>query len=255
MRYARLLVDGTPRHGLVRDDVLVLLDGDPIAGTAREIGRAIPLAEANFLVPCVPTKIVGVGLNYRAHALEMGKPLPAEPLLFFKPLSALTPSGAAIVRPGGYLRVDFEGELCAVIGRRCRRATVENALSHVFGYTILNDVTVRDLQKRDIQYARAKGFDSFAPVGPFIATDVDPARARIRSHLNGRLCQDAATDDLIFSVAQLVSFVSHVMTLEPGDLLTTGTPPGVGNLAPNDTISIAIDGIGTLTNPVSGDIA
>lgn len=250
VRYARLLVAGTPRHGLVRGELVSLLDGDPLLGPVRELGQEIPLEGARLLVPCSPSKIVGVGLNYRAHALEMGKPLPAEPLLFLKPPSALIPTGAPIHRPRGYQRVDFEGELAVVIGRRCRHVSDEEALSHVFGYTILDDVTVRDLQKQDIQFTRAKGFDGFAPVGPFIATDIDPARAHIRSSLNGAPRQDSTTADLIFSVAQLVSFVSRVMTLEPGDLLTTGTPPGVGNLSPGDTISIAIDGIGTLTNPV-----
>src|SRR5262249_40938121 len=149
--------------------------------------------------------------------------------------SALIPHGAPILRPVGYARVDFEGELCAVIGRRARRVSEEEALAHVAGYTALNDVTVRELQKRDGQFTRAKGFDSFAPVGPCLATDLDPRALRVRTRLNGQTRQDASSADMIFPVARLVSFISHVMTLEPGDLITTGTPAGHGNLSPGDT--------------------
>jgi 2-keto-4-pentenoate hydratase/2-oxohepta-3-ene-1,7-dioic acid hydratase in catechol pathway len=255
LHYVRALVDETARHGVVRGDRVVLLDGDPIAGGARETGASLPLAGARLLVPCVPSKIVGVGLNYRAHAREMGKPLPDEPLLFLKPPSALVPTEAPIVRPAGYARVDYEGELCAVIGRRARRVPAADALAYVFGYTILDDVTVRDLQKKDVQYTRAKGFDGFCPVGPVVATGLDPRALRLRTRLNGELRQDSTTEDLVFSVAALVSFVSHVMTLEPGDLLTTGTPPGVGDLQPGDVVEIEIEGIGVLRNPVIADAA
>jgi 2-keto-4-pentenoate hydratase/2-oxohepta-3-ene-1,7-dioic acid hydratase in catechol pathway len=200
-----------------------------------------------------PTKIVGVGLNYRAHAAEMGKPLPEEPLLFLKPPSAMIGPGAPIVRPAGYARVDYEGELCIVIGKRATRVTRERALDHVRGYTILNDVTVRDLQKKDVQYTRAKGFDTFCPVGPRVAEGLDPSRLAITTRLNGQTKQSSTTADMIFDVAYIVAFVARVMTLEEGDLITTGTPPGVGNLTPGDTVEIEIEGIGVLANPVVGE--
>jgi len=201
-------------------------------------------------LPVSPTKIIGVGLNYRAHALEMGKPLPEEPLLFLKPPSALIPPGAAIVRPPGYARVDYEGELAIVIGKRARRVARERALDFVRGFTCLNDVTVRDLQKKDVQYTRAKGFDTFCPVGPRVAEGLDPAKLAIETRLNGEVRQRSTTADLIFDVPTLVWFISHVMTLEEGDLISTGTPPGVGNLTPGDRVEIEIEGIGILDNPV-----
>jgi 2-keto-4-pentenoate hydratase/2-oxohepta-3-ene-1,7-dioic acid hydratase in catechol pathway len=204
-------------------------------------------------LPQTPTKIVGVGLNYRTHAAEMQKPLPAEPLLFLKPPSALIAPGAPIVRPAGYDRVDFEGELAVVIGKRARHVPPERALDHVRGYTCLNDVTVRDLQKRDVQYTRAKGFDSFCPVGPRVAEGLDPSSLRLVTRVNGVVRQDGNTSDLIFDVRALVAFVSRVMTLEEGDLISTGTPSGVGNLEPGDVVAIEIEGIGILENPVIGE--
>jgi 2-keto-4-pentenoate hydratase/2-oxohepta-3-ene-1,7-dioic acid hydratase in catechol pathway len=204
-------------------------------------------------LPQAPTKIVGVGLNYRTHAAEMKKPLPEEPLLFLKPPSALLAPGAPIVRPAGYERVDYEGELCVVIGKRARHVAPERALDHVRGYTCLNDVTVRDLQKKDVQYTRAKGFDSFCPVGPRVAEGLDPSRLRVVTRVNGVVRQDGNTSDLIFDVPALVAFVSRVMTLEEGDLITTGTPSGVGNLVPGDVVAIEIEGIGILENPVIGE--
>jgi 2-keto-4-pentenoate hydratase/2-oxohepta-3-ene-1,7-dioic acid hydratase in catechol pathway len=205
------------------------------------------------ILPVTPSKIVCIGTNYRAHAVEMGKALPDEPLLFMKPPSALIGPGDAIVRPGGYQRVDFEGELAVVIGRRARRVTRERALEHVAGYTCLNDVTVRDLQKKDVQFTRAKGFDTFCPVGPRVAAGLDPSNLRIETRVNGVLRQSSTTADLIFDVPSLIAFISQVMTLEEGDLISTGTPSGVGNLAPGDVVEIEIEGIGVLSNPVSGE--
>jgi 2-keto-4-pentenoate hydratase/2-oxohepta-3-ene-1,7-dioic acid hydratase in catechol pathway len=197
-----------------------------------------------------PGKILGVGLNYRAHAAEVGKPLPDEPLLFLKPPSALLPSGAAIVRPRGFARTDFEGELGVVIGRRARRVAAADALAYVLGYTLVNDVTVRDLQKKDGQFTRAKGFDTFCPVGPELVDGLDPQGLRLRTRLNGVLKQDVSTSDMIFSVAEIIAVASRVMTLEPGDLITTGTPAGHGPIAPGDRVEVEIDEIGILTNPV-----
>jgi 2-keto-4-pentenoate hydratase/2-oxohepta-3-ene-1,7-dioic acid hydratase in catechol pathway len=199
-----------------------------------------------------PSKIVAVGTNYRAHAAEMGKPLPDEPLIFMKPPSALIGPDEAIVRPAGYERVDFEGELALVIGRRARHVSRAAALEHVAGYICLNDVTVRDLQKKDVQFTRAKGFDSFCPIGPRVVPGLDPSRLAITTRLNGQVKQRSSTADLIFDVPALIAFISGVMTLEEGDLVSTGTPSGVGNLAPGDVVEIEIEGIGVLRNPVRG---
>ena len=201
-------------------------------------------------IDLVPSKIVGIGLNYRAHAQEMGKALPEEPLLFLKPPSAIIAGGEPIERPGGYDRVDFEGELGVVIAQRARRVPRERALDVVLGYCICNDVSVRDLQKKDIQYTRAKGFDSFCPIGPRIVAGLDPSRLALKTRLNGVVKQDSSTSDLIFDVPSLIAFVSLHMTLEPGDVISTGTPSGVGNLTPGDVVAIEIEGIGVLENPV-----
>ncbi len=198
----------------------------------------------------VPSKIIGIGQNYRAHAAEMGKGIPDEPLMFLKPRSALLPSGGAIERPTGYDRVDFEGELAVVIGQRARRVTREQALDVVLGFTCCNDVSVRDLQKKDGQWARAKGFDTFCPLGPTIVAGLDPRALAIKTRVNGVVRQDSSTSDLIFDVATLIAFCSQHMTLEPGDVITTGTPAGVGNLSPGDVVEIEIEGIGVLRNPV-----
>lgn len=197
-----------------------------------------------------PTKILGVGLNYRAHAQEMGKKLPDEPLFFMKPPSALVASEAAIVLPRGFQRIDFEGELAVVIGRRCRHVPAARALEVVGGFTCCNDVSVRDLQVKDVQYTRAKGFDTFCPVGPRVVPDLDPQRLRIETRVNGVVRQSSGTDDMIFSVAHIIQVASRVMTLEEGDIITTGTPSGVGPIAPGDVIEIEISGIGVLRNHV-----
>jgi 2-keto-4-pentenoate hydratase/2-oxohepta-3-ene-1,7-dioic acid hydratase in catechol pathway len=201
-------------------------------------------------IDLVPSKIIGIGVNYRAHAKEMGKGEPDEPLLFLKPRSALVPDGAAIERPAGYERVDYEGELGVVIGVRARRVSRERALDYVMGLTCINDVTVRDLQKKDGQWARAKGFDTFCPLGPRIVAGLDPASLRLVTRVNGVVRQDSSTSDMIFDVRALVAFASAHMTLEPGDVITTGTPSGVGNLTPGDVVEIEIEGIGVLRNPV-----
>ncbi|MCW5800818.1 MAG: fumarylacetoacetate hydrolase family protein [Deltaproteobacteria bacterium] len=201
-------------------------------------------------IDLVPSKIIGIGQNYRAHALEMGKGIPEEPLMFLKPRSAMIPDGAAIERPAGYERVDYEGELGVVIGRRCRRVSREDALAFVMGFTCVNDVTVRDLQKRDGQWTRAKGFDTFCPIGPRIVAGLDPSKLRIATRVNGATRQDSTTADLIFDVPTLIAFASRHMTLEVGDVISTGTPSGVGNLAPGDRVEVEIEGIGILANDV-----
>ena len=198
----------------------------------------------------VPSKIIGIGQNYRAHAVEMGKGIPEEPLMFLKPRSAMIADGAAIERPAGFERVDHEAELGVVIGKRAHRVSKERALDFVLGYTCVNDVSVRELQKKDGQWARAKGFDTFCPIGPRIVPGLDPTKLRIQARVNGKVRQDSSTSDMIFDVATLISFCSQYMTLEAGDVISTGTPAGVGNLAPGDVCEIEIEGIGVLTNPV-----
>ncbi len=212
----------------------------------------VPVERAGFVEPydLVPSKIIGIGVNYRAHAVEMGKGLPEEPLMFLKPRSALLSDRGAIERPAGYERVDFEGELGVVIGTRAKGVSRETALDHVLGFTCINDVTVRDLQNKDTQWTRAKGFDTFCPLGPKIVPGLDPRNLRIQTRVNGTTRQDSTTADLIFDVATLISFVSRHMTLEVGDVISTGTPSGVGNLTPGDVVEVEIEGIGVLRNTV-----
>jgi 2-keto-4-pentenoate hydratase/2-oxohepta-3-ene-1,7-dioic acid hydratase in catechol pathway len=197
-----------------------------------------------------PSKIIGIGQNYRAHAVEMGKGIPEEPLMFLKPPSAVIADGMPIERPAGYERVDFEGELGVVIGKRAKNVSRETALQYVAGYVCVNDVSCRDLQKKDGQWARAKGFDSFCPVGPRVVAGLDPSNLRITTRLNGVVKQDSSTSDMIFDVPTIIEFVSRHMTLEAGDLITTGTPAGVANLSPGDVVEVEISGIGILRNPV-----
>lgn len=212
----------------------------------------IPVVRGSASEPfdLVPSKIIGIGVNYRAHAVEMGKGLPEEPLMFLKPRSAIVQDGDSIERPAGYERVDYEGELGVVIGARTRGISRERALEAVMGFVCVNDVTVRDLQKRDGQWARAKGFDTFCPIGPRIVAGLDPSNLRIATRVNGQVRQDSSTADLIFDVPTLIAFVSAHMTLEVGDVISTGTPSGVGNLTPGDTVEVEIEGIGVLKNQV-----
>jgi 2-keto-4-pentenoate hydratase/2-oxohepta-3-ene-1,7-dioic acid hydratase in catechol pathway len=197
-----------------------------------------------------PSKIVGIGQNYRAHAAEMGKGIPDEPLMFLKPPSAVIGDGMPIERPAGYERVDFEGELGVVIGARAKNVSREKALEYVAGYVCVNDVSCRDLQKKDGQWARAKGFDSFCPIGPKVVPGLDPSDLRIITRLNGIVKQDSSTSDMIFDVPTIIAFVTRHMTLEVGDVISTGTPAGVGNLSPGDVVEVEIAGIGILRNPV-----
>jgi 2-keto-4-pentenoate hydratase/2-oxohepta-3-ene-1,7-dioic acid hydratase in catechol pathway len=201
-------------------------------------------------IDLVPSKIIGIGMNYRAHAVEMNRGLPEEPLMFLKPPSAMIASGAAIERPAGWKRVDYEAELGVVIAQRTRRISRERALDAVLGFVCVNDVTVRDLQVKDVQYTRAKGFDTFCPIGPRIVAGLDPSKLAIKTRVNGVVKQDSSTSDLIFDVPTLIAFCSNYMTLEAGDVISTGTPSGVGNLDPGDEVEIEIEGIGVLKSSV-----
>lgn len=222
-------------------------------GSFSFTGNKWPVAEIQFLPPVEPSKIVCVGRNYRDHAKELGNEVPKEPLLFFKPPSAIIAPEEPIVLPAISERVDYEGELAVIIGRRCRSlAPVDDALSYVAGYTCLNDVTARDLQKRDGQWTRGKGCDTFCPFGPVLQTSIDLANTKVETFVNGISKQSACTSEMIFPVDVIIRFVAQVMTLEPGDVIATGTPPGVGPLAPGDVVDVSVGGIGTLRNTVVG---
>jgi len=216
----------------------------------------LTLADVRLLAPVIPrSKVVGIGKNYAAHAAEMGGEVPEEPLMFLKPNTAVVGPGDQIFYPPQSERVDYEGELAVVIGRICRDVPAEQATDVILGYTIANDVTARDLQKKDGQWSRAKGFDSFCPLGPWIETDLDPQQfadgVRVQTHLNGDLVQDGSTKDLIFDIPTLVAHITSVMTLLPGDVILTGTPDGIGPMQPGDEVEVSIDGLGALTNTVA----
>ncbi len=217
-------------------------------GQAREV--ASPPAGAQLLPPALPTKIVAVGRNYAEHAKELGNEAPPEPNIFIKPPSALLAPGGTIVRPPIAQRVDYEGELALVIGREARNVPRARWRDYIRGFTCANDVTARDLQKKDVQFTRAKGFDTFAPIGPCIETDLDPSNLRIQTRVNGQVKQNGNTNQMIFGCDVIVEFITQVMTLLPGDVILTGTPQGVGPLTPGDVVEVTIDGIGTLRNPV-----
>jgi len=252
---ARYRFEGAPHWGRREGEVFVRLDAPPWLG-GRESGPRDAAARAVLLPPVEPTKIVCVGLNYRDHIAESatvvpgGLDVPAEPLLFLKPPSAVVATGAAIHYPNGVERLDPEAELGVVIGRRARAVSPESALDHVAGYTCFNDVSARNYQRTDGQWTRAKGFDTFCPVGPWIETELEPDDLLVESYLNGARKQSSRTSQFLFGIGPLVSFISHVMTLEPGDLIITGTPPGIGPMQEGDEIEIRIEGIGSLKNPV-----
>ncbi len=215
-------------------------------------GRSWPLAESRLLAPILPSKVVAFGRTYADHAAELGNKVPDQPLCFLKPSTSVIGPGARIVMPPQSEQVSYEGELAVVIGRPCRDVAADNASSVILGYTVANDVTARDLQKTDGQWARAKGFDTFCPLGPWIETDLDPQGLSIRTEVDGELRQDGNTSDLLFTIGELIEWISAAMTLLPGDVILTGTPEGVGLLEAGQTVSIEIEGIGVLGNPVGG---
>ena len=245
----RFSAAGKVTYGVLEDRSVRACSGTPYR-QLKMTGRRYDLEELRLLVPCRPSKIVALGVNYRSHAAEMESRPPGEPLLFLKPPTAVIGPGENIVYPPMSARVDYEGELGVVIGRRARRITKEEAGHYILGYTCFNDVTARDLQAEDRQWTRAKGFDTFAPIGPCIETELDPSGLALETHLNGEIKQQASTADLIFAVDILVSFISHVMTHLPGDVIATGTPGGIGPMQPGDTVEVSIENIGTLKNCV-----
>jgi 2-keto-4-pentenoate hydratase/2-oxohepta-3-ene-1,7-dioic acid hydratase in catechol pathway len=239
----------------------VLVDGKIVFAEVLSWGELFRLPSGEIrtkdfvtlLPPVTPTKIVAVGLNDKNHALEMGKPIPSEPLIFMKATSALIAAGEAILHPSMSSRVDFEGEIALVVGKKSRGLSVDSALDCLLGITIANDVTARDLQRRDIQYTRSKSFDTFCPLGPWILVGGRPDDRQIITRVNGSVRQDGRASGMIFSPAEILSFISHVMTLYPGDVILTGTPSGVGPLSVGDVVSVTLEGVGTLENRVERD--
>jgi len=273
MKYCRFLYGGQTLYGTVVDkrggDLRIAMLADPpdedFAFKLEHVGKPawssdfspIALSEADLLSPVTPQKIICVGRNYREHASELGNQIPSEPLIFFKPPSSLLRPGGVVRLPAVSERVDFEGELAVVIGRRTRNFKPDGEWREVVrGFTLANDITARDLQKKDAQWTRAKGFDTFCPVGPLVSDELDiEAGVTLETRVNGELRQHASTRDLIFSIPVLLSYISAAFTLEPGDLILTGTPSGVGPLKPGDRVEVTIAGLGTLTNTVAADDA
>jgi len=252
VKIARFSHDETIRYGIVDETDLVVLAGDPLFAGFETTGERVPLSQATLLAPVIPrSKVVAVGRNYRAHAAEFDNDVPTSPMLFFKPNTAVIGPGDAIVRLPASEQVDFEGELAVVIGRVTKNVSADRALEHVFGYTIGNDVTARDLQRSDGQWARAKGFDTSCPLGPAVETEFDPnGSARLTTRVNGEVRQDAPLTDMVFPVAEVIAYASEAFTLLPGDVILTGTPAGVGPVVAGDVVEVSIEGLGTLRNPV-----
>ena len=259
MRYCRFVSADGPRFGLIESVAgsaqITQTSPDGVVPDFSKAQKcaAQPVSSAKLLFPAVAGKIVCVGRNYSEHAKELGNEVPSEPLIFFKPPSSLISPGEKIVRPRRHSqRVEFEGELTIVIGKKCRNlGPNDDVRPYILGYTCANDVTARDLQKKDPQWTRAKGFDTFCPVGPIVTDEIDPWKGvRVESRVNGQLKQSESTLAFIFPVDVVIRYISQVMTLLPGDLVLTGTPAGVGPLVAGDEVSVSIDGIGALTNPV-----
>lgn len=268
MRIARFVAPGPdgawtdPQFGVVageldeygepgEDMAVVPIKGDPLYAGVEPTGQELPLSEVRLLAPVLPrSKVIGVARNFARHAQEMGAQVPDEPLIFLKPNTSVIGPGEPILYPRQSGNVQFEGELAVVIGRICRDVPRERAGEVIFGYTIGNDVTARDLQHKDLQFTRAKGFDTFCPLGPWIETDLDPTALTIETRLNGDLKQEGTTYDMTFDVPTLIEHISAVMTLLPGDVILAGTPEGVGPMHPGDEVDVTVAGIGTLTNKV-----
>jgi 2-keto-4-pentenoate hydratase/2-oxohepta-3-ene-1,7-dioic acid hydratase in catechol pathway len=261
MRFCRFQLKDAALYGLIesiagQDTISRFVAELPAAASDFDRGKpfGLALASAQLLAPVCPSKIVCIGRNYREHAKELNHPIPSEPLIFLKPPSAVLAPGASILRPASLSqRVDHEGELGVVIGKRCHGLReADDVRDFVLGYTCVNDVTARDLQNKDGQWSRAKGFDTFCPIGPMIVSDLDPWKGvRVQTRVNGQIRQDGNTIDFLFTLDVIVRFILQVMTLEPGDVIATGTPAGVSPLSPGDTVEVTVEGVGTLSNPVA----
>jgi 2-keto-4-pentenoate hydratase/2-oxohepta-3-ene-1,7-dioic acid hydratase in catechol pathway len=252
IRYESMDGKSRPKYGWILDNKVGEISGN-VFGRYQRREAETPLTDLRLLAPSEPSKIVCVGRNYVEHARELGNEVPKVPLIFLKPPSSVIPSGGTIILPPQSVQVEHEAELVVVIGKRGRNITAEQARKHIFGYTIGNDITARDLQRTDDQWTRAKGFDTFCSFGPWIDTEFDPADAVVTCRVNGQMRQMASTRDMVFNVGTLIAYISSVMTLEPGDLIFTGTPSGVGELRNGDEVVVEIEGLGVLKNPVKAE--
>ena len=249
-RFVRCLVDGEPTYGVIEDTEVALIEPHPFT-TYRPTGRRLPVEGLRLLAPVIPSKIVAVGRNYADHAAELGNDVPSEPLLFLKPSTAVIGPGDPIRMPTDLSdEVSYEGEIAVVIGALVSRVTPKVAAKAVLGITCANDVTLRDVQRREQQWARAKGFDGSCPLGPAIATGLDLADIRVRTYVDGELRQDGHTSQMVFDIPRIVSEISQAMTLLPGDVVLTGSPAGVAPMHPGERVRVEIDGVGSLENPV-----
>ncbi len=257
MRFLRFRKDKRARWGIFEDDLVeeIAWKGEAPRGYERT-GQTYALSELELLAPCIPTKVIGIGLNYRSHAEELNLPLPRKPILFLKPSTSVIGPAEKILLPAQSRRVDYEAELGVVIGKTARHVPAAEASQYIWGYTCANDVTARDLQPKDGQWTLSKGFDTFAPFGPWIETEVEePAALQVTGLLNGRVVQRGSIDDLVFGIEQLVAYISACMTLLPGDLIFTGTPAGIGRLREGDRFTVRVSGLGELTNDVALETA
>jgi len=237
-------------YGILKEETLFPIEGS-IFRKFKIKKKGIPISDVILVPPVKPSKIIAVGVNYKDHAMESGRTLPEEPLIFLKPPSAVIGPNEIIIYPKMAKRVDYEGELALIIKKKAYDlGEDDNVEDFILGYTCFNDITARDLQRKDIQFTRAKSFDTFAAVGPCILTDVDPSGLRLKTFLNGKLRQSSNTKNLIFPIPFLVRFISRIMTINPGDIITTGTPAGIGSMVPGDRVDVQIEGIGTLSNKV-----
>lgn len=250
MKIIRFIYKRTICWGVLEDNLIRFLKSEPY-NKILLTNKRVDFGEIEHLTPSCPSKIILAGLNYRDHAQELGMPIPIEPVIFLKPPTSAIAQRQNIIYPQGIGRLDYEGELALVIKKEARDIPQDKVNDYILGYTCLNDVTARDLQKKDGQWTRSKSFDTFCPFGPYLETDIDPSCLKIRAYLNGKRVQDSDTSKFIFPVDYLVSFISRVMTLCPGDVISTGTPPGVGPMYPNDKIEVEIEGIGNLINSVA----
>jgi 2-keto-4-pentenoate hydratase/2-oxohepta-3-ene-1,7-dioic acid hydratase in catechol pathway len=251
VKIVRYRTGARTEYGIQEGETIEALAGSPFRGIKRT-GRRVALSDVKLLAPCRPSKVVAIGANYRSHCLEVGQPIPDEPMVFFKPSTSVVGPEAALARPAGVKRFDYEAEVGVVIGRRAFKVSREKALDHVLGYTCTNDVSVRDWQNvgPGWQWARAKGSDTFSPIGPCIETEADPYNLPVESRLNGETRQKSGTSDLVFPIPELIRYVTETITLLPGDVIMTGTPSGVGGMQPGDVMEITVEGVGTLRNHV-----
>lgn len=250
MKYLRFLQNGNIRYGLLEKGNTIREVGGDIFNNHKNTENVFSLSEITFLPPCVPTKIIAVGLNYFDHANEVQMKISDEPLIFMKPPSTLIAHNDNIIYPKMSKQLDYEAELAVIIKNRIKNIEPEDVFENILGYTCFNDVTARDLQKKDEQWTRAKSFDTFAPIGPFISTGLNPDNLQIKLYKNGQLMQNSSTNNMIFKVDKIISFISKIMTLFPGDIIATGTPSGVGKLEEGDIVEVEIEGIGVLKNNV-----